>query len=539
MVNDVLAWTFHLLLPPFLIVLLTTLVLASIGKSLGIRRLYVKTLIRVFEFAGKLQASGVKRDNDNGGREGFQLGGDSDESGHESDNNSEDQPDNKPFKTNGGDRGGLITGTTEEEVAYMREKLRRIGRESRHNVISRRDNLILIPDRAPAIPEEDASAAAPDATADSAVATPDSEGGPDEQLTAKILAGRDVSASTFQREFELDDVLDYVKTGIASIIEDEVTQRFVSEELKCWNLLSRTSQSFEFVNVKLTVIWIAGTVIRYGVLLPGRFLILLVGFLWMAVCMTFIGRLRESPMKRKLYYYAYTTCFQILGGSLSAVITYHHTENKPKNGICVANHTTPIDVLILACDNAYDLIGQIHGGFIGTFQEVLSKCSSHIWFERSESKDRLKVQSKLKEHVEDPDKLPILIFPEGTCINNTSVMQFKKGSFEVGGKIYPVAIKYDPLFGDAFWNSSKYGMMTYILMMMTSWAIVCDVWYLPPMEKTDEEDAITFANRVKAEIARQGGLVDLMWDGNLKRSSVKPAWKSIQQKAFSERLKVD
>lgn len=31
----------------------------------------------------------------------------------------------------------------------------------------------------------------------------------------------------------------------------------------------------------------------------------------------------------------------------------------------------------------------------------------------------------------DPNKLPILIFPEGTCINNTSVMMFKKGSFEV------------------------------------------------------------------------------------------------------------
>ena len=76
---------------------------------------------------------------------------------------------------------------------------------------------------------------------------------------------------------------------------------------------------------------------------------------------------------------------------------------------------------------------------------------------------------------------------------------------------FSVAIKYDPLFGDAFWNSSKYGMMTYILMMMTSWAIVCDVWYLPPMIKKDQEDAVTFANRVKAEIARQGGLVDLMW----------------------------
>lgn len=29
----------------------------------------------------------------------------------------------------------------------------------------------------------------------------------------------------------------------------------------------------------------------------------------------------------------------------------------------------------------------------------------------------------------------------GTCINNTSVMMFKKGSFEIGCNVYPVAIK--------------------------------------------------------------------------------------------------
>merc|ERR1711936_708070 len=117
--------------------------------------------------------------------------------------------------------------------------------------------------------------------------------------------------------------------------------------------------------------------------------------------------------------------------------------------------------------------------------------------------------------------------------------EYKKGSFEVGGTIYPVAIKYDPLFGDAFWNSSKHGMLTYIYLMMTSWAIVCDVWYLPPMTRNPEEEAVTFANRVKAEIARQGGLVDLMWDGNLKRSQVKSEWKGKQQQAFAERIRLD
>lgn len=348
-----------------------------------------------------------------------------------------------------------------------------------------------------------------------------------------------MSASTFQREFHLDSVLDYVKTGIGSIIEDEVTQRFVAEELKMWNLLTRTSQSFEFVNLKLTMIWIGGFFVRYCILLPGRMCILIVGVLWMAMGMAFVGQLRDGEFKRWLNHQVYTLSFQILGGVLSAVITYHNPQNRPKQGICVANHTSPIDVLVLACDNAYALIGQKHSGFLGSMQNILSKASAHIWFDRSESKDRALVAKRLKEHVDDPTKLPILIFPEGTCINNTSVMQFKKGSFEVGGTIYPVAIKYDPIFGDAFWNSSKNGMASYIYLMMTSWAIVCDVWYLPPMTRGQDEDAVCFANRVKAEIARQGGLVDLMWDGNLKRMAVKSEWKAMQQEAFSKSLKVD
>ena len=78
---------------------------------------------------------------------------------------------------------------------------------------------------------------------------------------------------------------------------------------------------------------------------------------WMAMGMAFVGQFAESEFKRWLHYQVYTVSFQILGGVLSAVITYHNPENKPlKSGICVANHTSPIDVLVLACDNAYALV---------------------------------------------------------------------------------------------------------------------------------------------------------------------------------------
>uniref|UniRef100_A0A3B4ZSV8 Glycerol-3-phosphate acyltransferase 3 n=1 Tax=Stegastes partitus TaxID=144197 RepID=A0A3B4ZSV8_9TELE len=242
------------------------------------------------------------------------------------------------------------------------------------------------------------------------------------------------------QQFSLSDVSFFSKKGLESIVDDQVTQRFSSEELASWNLLTRTNQNFRYISLRLTVIWGVGVFIRYCVLFP----------------------LRSGPL--------------------------------------------PVS----------SSSGQVH--FLSPVPQVRS--TSCLLFLRS-------------AHVAAKTKLPILIFPEGTCINNTSVMMFKKGSFEIGGTIYPVAIKYDPRFGDAFWNSSKFNMVSYLLRMMTSWAIVVNVWYLPPMTLQDGEDAAQFANRVKSAIANQGGLLDLAWDGGLKRSKVKDSFKEEQQRLYS------
>lgn len=48
----------------------------------------------------------------------------------------------------------------------------------------------------------------------------------------------------------------------------------------------------------------------------------------------------------------------------------------------------------------------------------------------------------IKEHINKPNNNPLLIFPEGVCVNNEYVIMFKKGAFELGATVYPVAIKY-------------------------------------------------------------------------------------------------
>uniref|UniRef100_A0A8C1CYE2 Glycerol-3-phosphate acyltransferase 3 n=1 Tax=Cyprinus carpio carpio TaxID=630221 RepID=A0A8C1CYE2_CYPCA len=328
-------------------------------------------------------------------------------------------------------------------------------------------------------------------------------------------------------DFTLCDAFYFCKKGIENIVEDQVTQRFTSEELASWNLLTRTNNNFRYISVRLTIIWGLGVFIRYCILLP---LSLKKHFLTGWVCVSF-------SVKNWLSDLVHITCYRICARALSATIRYHNKENRPKKGgICVANHTSPIDIVILANDGCYAMVGQVHGGLMGVIQRSMVRSCPHVWFERAEMKDRHAVAKRLKEHIADKTKLPILIFPEGTCINNTSVMMFKKGSFEIGGTIYPVAIKYDPQFGDAFWNSAKYNMVSYILRMMTSWAIVCNVWYLAPMTRQDGEDAVHFANRVKSAIAQQGGLVDLSWDGGLKRERVKESFKEEQQKMYSSMI---
>ena len=122
---------------------------------------------------------------------------------------------------------------------------------SRHNVISRKDNLILSPQDIPDHNHQQQE-------------NKNQNLASSEQTSAavELLGGKKISAGTFQREFELSDVLDYVKTGVASIIEDEVTQRFEGEELKSWNLLTRTNHKFSFINWKLSCFWCFGFFFR-------------------------------------------------------------------------------------------------------------------------------------------------------------------------------------------------------------------------------------------------------------------------------------
>ncbi|CAG0889900.1 unnamed protein product, partial [Cyprideis torosa] len=361
---------------------------------------------------------------------------------------------------------------------------------------------------------------------------------------------KDPDPPTDDFHYELDAHLGSIKSGVEAIIDDEVTKRFSAEELRAemfpirmdgrtnltlffqsWNLLTRTNENYAFISVRLTCIWFVGFVFRYAILLPIRVLLTSWAIVILVVGTGLVGSLPNGKIKRVLYERTWLTVFRIFqqalsGGPASWRLLGRHPAStftsvsaylvraKRSEGQTFLFQTFLFQTFLFQTFLFQTFLFQTF-----LFQTFPIKAGKRIrmgvWDQDAENAilaslrhDRAAVAQRLKDHVEVEDNPPILIFPEGVCINNTSVMQFKKGSFETGATVYPVAMRYDPRFADAFWNNSQANYLQHLYSMFTSWAVVTDVWYLAPMRAADGESAVSFANRVKAEIAQRGGLVD-------------------------------
>ncbi|ONK65916.1 uncharacterized protein A4U43_C06F2310 [Asparagus officinalis] len=330
------------------------------------------------------------------------------------------------------------------------------------------------------------------------------------------------------KKLQLKDLLDISPTlteAAGAIVDDSFTRCFKSNPPEPWNW-----------NVYLFPLWCLGVVVRYGILFPLRVMTLAAG--WIVFFSAFLpvhylmkGQNKwKNNIERKLV----EMICSVFVASWTGVVRYHgpRPSMRPQQ-VFVANHTSMIDFIILEQMAAFAVIMQKHPGWVGFLQTTILESIGSIWFNRTEAKDREVVARKLREHTEG-DNNPLLIFPEGTCVNNDYTVMFKKGAFELGCAVCPVAIKYNKIFVDAFWNSKKQSFTMHLMRLMTSWAVVCDVWYLEPQYLKPGETSIEFAERVRDMISVRAGLRKVPWDGYLKYFRPSPKLTERKQQIFAE-----
>jgi glycerol-3-phosphate O-acyltransferase 3/4 len=307
--------------------------------------------------------------------------------------------------------------------------------------------------------------------------------------------------------------------GVYAIREDDFWRCFEKERISDWNW-----------NPFLFTMWFFGVLIRYFILFPIRCIILTLGWIIFGGSMIILSwlpclpkKLREKMLRQCIS--LMSSCFVL---TWAGVVKYHGRVPKPvpatstrpaTNIVFVANHTSLIDVILLQQVKCFSLVGQAHKGVVNFLQTKVLASLQCVWFDRGEMRDRAAVSRKLTAHAKDPTRNPLLVFPEGTCVNNNYVLQFKKGVFELGVPIAPVCIKYTKLFVDPFWSSRDQSFVGHLIELMTSWCLIADVWFLEPVTRNDGESAEEFAKRVRDLIAAVGNMKPVDWDGYLKHFS--------------------
>eukprot|EP01027_Heterolobosea_sp_BB2_P001728 GEZU01002576.1.p1 GENE.GEZU01002576.1~~GEZU01002576.1.p1 ORF type:complete len:573 (-),score=204.78 GEZU01002576.1:29-1747(-) len=329
------------------------------------------------------------------------------------------------------------------------------------------------------------------------------------------------------KPFELSDVVPFLVEGVEAIVKDDFTECFMPKPPEDWNW-----------NIVLFPTWAMGVIVRYCILLPVRMLFFTLGTLLFLSVLGVFMLLPESDKKKRAFRKVIQFYAAIWLISLNGVIKVHGViPKRRKNQIYVANHTSLIDFIILNELVGFATVGQHHTGLVGFIQDKIIAPLGNIWFERFEANDRATVAKRMAEHISDVNNPPLLIFPEGVCVNNEYCVMFKKGVFELPDvEICPIAMKYNKLFSDPYWSSRSESFMSHIIRIMKSWCLMCDVYFLEPQKIRPDENAVQFATRVKTMIAKKAKLIDVPWDGYLKYYKPSKRFTEQKQKLFAQNL---
>ncbi|GBG61079.1 hypothetical protein CBR_g18671 [Chara braunii] len=184
---------------------------------------------------------------------------------------------------------------------------------------------------------------------------------------------------------ELLDVSQVLTEGVSAIVDDNFTRCFKCNPPDAWNW-----------NIYLFPLWCIGVVVRYCILFPLRFMLLMAGwvvFLSLFIPVHFI--LRPGRLRQSLETWLVGFMCGVFVASWTGVVKYHGPRpSRRPNQVFVANHTSMIDFIVLEQMTVFAVIMQKHTGWVGLLQTTILESLGCIWFNRTEAKDRALVTEK-------------------------------------------------------------------------------------------------------------------------------------------------
>ncbi|KAK1931341.1 Lysophosphatidylcholine acyltransferase 2 [Phytophthora citrophthora] len=130
-----------------------------------------------------------------------------------------------------------------------------------------------------------------------------------------------------------------------------------------------------------------------------------------------------------------------------------------------------------------------------------------ILIDRGTAEGRKRAMNDITSHVADPNKPPLLVFPEGTTSNQLALTKFKVGSFVSGVPCQPIVLRYPYKHFDMSWPPGVSGLYLALRVLCQVYNRL-EVEVLPayyPSER-EQNDPQLYANNVREVMAQALGI---------------------------------
>lgn len=233
---------------------------------------------------------------------------------------------------------------------------------------------------------------------------------------------------------------------------------------------------------------------------------------WILACVGLVGLteedLRQKPMLgwrrdlKQIISWTMRALF-VAGGFNWISVKGKQASAKDAPVIALAPHSSYFDALPIVFMGSPSIVAKGEAERTPFFGKLINYTQPvYVWREDPNSRQNTIREIQMRSCSED-DWAQVVIFPEGTCTNRTSLIQFKPGAFYPGVPVQPVCIKYPNRLDTITWTWEGPGALKSLWLTLCQFHNYCELEYLPVYVPSADElkDPKLFANNVRQKMA--------------------------------------
>jgi 1-acyl-sn-glycerol-3-phosphate acyltransferase len=252
-------------------------------------------------------------------------------------------------------------------------------------------------------------------------------------------------------------------------------------------------------------------------LLPLRLMLLFVFFaiaVFLVNVSVYGGRNRSNS---PLWFFIFSSAAKLSANLMLISMGFYHFNVEGKLAsrqeckLLVGNHVCMIELVYLYLAADFPAFVSAAGNLsIPLFRGIVT-ASDAILVDRDQASSRNKTLVEIKRRAQDLNAAQLMIFPEGTCNNQLTLFDFRKGAFEPGNPIQPICFYFPYKHFNPCWTGRAVGgndLIDLLIRLLSQFVNRLDIRVLPVYKPTEEEkaDSLLYAKNVQRRIAEEIGL---------------------------------